>query len=60
MDRKVFSDQSFFAMRCWQRRGLLAACRSRVAKRRVMVSPWMVVRLAWDAGMNGTSLEGSA
>jgi hypothetical protein len=59
ISRNVPIDHSFFAMRCWQSRGLLAACRSRVAKRRVMVSPWMV-RLAWEAGMNGTSLEGSA
>ena len=50
--------QLFLSMSFLQSRGLLAACRSCWANRRVIVSP-LVVRLALEAGMNGTILDGS-
>ena len=60
MESKVcLEDQLFFSMSFLQSRGLLAACRSRWANHRVIVSPLLIVRLALEAGMNGTSLDGS-
>ena len=56
---KVCLDQLFLSMSFLQSRRLLAACRSRWANRCVIVSP-LIVRLALEeAGMKGTSLDGS-
>ena len=58
IDLKVCRDQLFLSMSFLQIRGLLATCRSHWVNRRVVVSP-LIVRLALEAGMNGTILEGS-
>ena len=58
MDWKVYWDQSFCSISFLQRRGLFAACRSRWAKRLVMVSP-LIVRLALEAGMKGAIGDGT-
>ena len=49
--------QLFLSMSFLQSRGLLAACRSCWANRRVIVSP-LIVRLALEAGIKGTIVEG--
>ena len=56
IESKVCCDQLFLSMSLLQSLGLLAAFLSRWANRLVIVSPLML-RLALDAGMNGTSLE---
>ena len=58
IESKVCCDQLFLSMSLLQSLGLLAAFLSRLAKRRVIVSP-LILRLALDAGMNGTSLDGT-
>ena len=59
MDWKVCWDQALLSVSVFDVRGLLAACRSHLAKRRVTVSP-LIVRLASEAGMSGAILEGAA
>ena len=57
MDRKVCRDQAFLSISfLHSHRLLVAACPRHWTKRRVIVSP-LIVRLAWEAGMNGTILE---
>jgi hypothetical protein len=59
MDRFFLMFHAFLAMSLLHIRGQFAAYRSICAYHRVMVIP-LIVRLAWDAGMNGKSLEGYA
>ena len=58
IESKVCCDQLFRSMSFLQSLGLLAAFLSCWANGRVIVLPLMV-RLALDAGINGTSLDGS-
>ena len=58
IESKVCCDQLFRSMILLQSLGLLADFCSRWANRRVIVSPLMV-KLALDAEMNGTSLDGT-
>ena len=58
MELKVCWDQLFLSMSYLQSRGLLAAFCSHWANRHVIVS-LLIVRLAFEAGMKGTNLEGS-
>ena len=61
MDRKVCWDQAFLSMSFFHNHGLLlTACPSRWGKWCVIVSSLIVLRLAWEAGMNGTILEVNA
>ena len=53
LDREVCWDQVFLSMSFLQiRAGLLAACLRHWAKCRAIVSRLIMVRLAWEAGMN--------
>ena len=58
MDLKVCWDQLFLSTSFLQSCGLLPACCSHCANWRVIVSP-LILRLALEAGVDGTLLEGS-